>query len=54
MRCATCRIIWDIDDPEPPVCPSERPKLPPPNSPLYAAAVDRAQRFVSGLPDDMR
>lgn len=22
MRCARCRLAWDLDDPEPPVCPN--------------------------------
>lgn len=26
MICGECGLTWDVNDPEPPLCPAERPK----------------------------
>jgi len=29
MRCDACRLVWDVEDPEPPACPRKRPEITP-------------------------
>lgn len=47
MRCAACRLVWDTNDPEPPVCGRERAAL----ARDGADQVVKTLPFKSGLPE---
>jgi hypothetical protein len=49
MRCAACGLVWDMNDPEPPVCGRERAALARDGADAFAYAVS-ALPYKSGLP----
>jgi hypothetical protein len=51
MRCAACGLLWDTNDPEPPVCGQQVPTQPAKPRALAFFNEVQPRRFVSGLPD---
>lgn len=53
MHCPVCRLRWDVNDPEPPLCGKNVPSIIPPDGPVTVAERGLNERlpFASGLPE---